>query len=109
LELPEAEIGPGFYLSLNMKLTETFLLRPPAPSLSDDEQEYLQKNLPWGKRLFQAAFAGNPEAQYAMSLFYRDHHCSAADRCLAEEWYLRAVSNGWLEIAPAKKDVRIFN
>ena len=109
LELPETEISPGFYLSLNMKLTETFLLRPPAPSLSDDEQEYLQKNLPWGKRLFQAAFAGNPEAQYAMSLFYRDHHCSAADRCLAEEWYLRAVSNGWLEIAPAKKDVRIFN
>lgn len=42
-----------------------------------------------------------------MSLIYQDNYCIESNYRLAEQWYKRARANGWLEIAPAKKDVRI--
>ena len=107
LNLPNKDLRPGFFLSLYRKFAEVTLLYPPSPSPSDNEQEYLLKNFPWGRQIYQAAFAGNPEAQYVMSLFYQDNYCITASYRLAEQWYKRARANGWLEIAPAKKDVRI--
>ena len=107
MELPHNSLRPGFFLNLYRKFTEVPLLRPPAPSHSDAEEEYLSRNFPWGKTIYQAAFADQPEAQYVMSLLYRDNYCLSPDLTLSEKWYLRAVSNGWLEMAPAKKDVRI--
>ena len=107
LDMPERSASPGFFLQLYRKLAEASLLRPLAPDQSADEQEYLFKKFPYGQLIFQAAFAGNPEAQYVMSIFYRDNHCIAPDSLRAEIWYKRAIANGWLEIAPAQKDVRI--
>ena len=103
-------ITSGFYLSYYRKLASCNLMRPKAPSANDDEKEYLNEHYPWGKPIFDAAFRGNAEAEYVMSLFYRDGiGTSVADYSLSEKWYRQAVRDGWLAIAPAKKDVKYRN
>lgn len=103
-------ITPGFYLSYYRKLANCNLMHPKAPSADEDEKEYLNEHYTWGKPIFDAAFQGNAEAEYVMSLFYRDGIGTfGADYSLSEKWYRQAVRDGWLAIAPAKKDVKYRN
>lgn len=72
LHLPETK--DGYYLRLH----EAFLKSRPlcfetVPCEIDDaesEMAYLMELFPYGKRLYEAAFAGNSEAMYALSLCY---------------------------------------
>ena len=108
LHMEQTAIRPGYYLQYCRKLAECALLHAKVPSPEEDEKDYLTRNFPWGKPIYDAAFAGNPEAQYAMSLLYRDGYCFQGARFRqAYEWYQRAMKSGWLEIAPAKRDVRL--
>lgn len=111
LNLPESSIRTGYYLYLCRKLMECTLLCPAdSPSLEDDEKEYLTRYFPYGKRIYDAAFDGNPEAQYAMNLLYREGICTRwPDLRLAGKWYMKALESGWLEIAPNKKDIQLCN
>ncbi len=65
--------------------------------------------LPWGKRIFDAAWAGNPEAQYVMSLFYHrySYRFSRYDGQRAADWYKKACDNGWLKIEASKPNIRL--
>ena len=106
VKLPPESIPSGFYLSYYRKLVECSLMRPKPPALDDDEREYLAKKFVWGKPIFDAAFSGHAEAEYVMSLFYRDGIGTAcADYRRSEKWYHQAIRDGWLAVAPAKKDV----
>ena len=107
LEVPKNRIRSGYYLQLYRKFVTVPLLKPRAPGVKDDEQDYLFSKFPLGRPIFEAAFAGNPEAQYVMSIFYRDDYCITPNLRLADEWYNRAKANGWQNIAPAKKDIHI--
>ena len=108
MEIPAESRTFGYYLSYCRKLAECSLMHAKAPTLHDDEQAYLEQHYAWGKPIFDAAFDGNAEAEYVMSLFYRGHIGSAySDYRRSENWYKKAVAHGWLDISPAQKDVRI--
>ena len=107
LGVPKNRIRHGYYLQLYRKFVTVPLLKPCAPGVKDDEQDYLFSKFHLGRPIFEAAFAGNPEAQYVMSIFYRDGYCITPNLRLADEWYNRAKANGWQKIAPAKKDIHI--
>ena len=83
------------------------LLKAKAPTLGTNELDYLSDCFPWANRIYEAAQNENPEAEYVMSLIYRDGYCIVPDIRLAEIWYKRAISHNWLQIAPAKKDICI--
>ncbi|WP_028128964.1 hypothetical protein [Selenomonas sp. AE3005] len=108
LEMMSKTPRAGYYLSYYRKLVEGRLLRTYSPALTEDEGEYIAKHYTWGIPIYEAAVRGNAEAQYVMSLFYRDGVCTAyPDRRRGEEWYKRAVESGWLEIAPDQGDIQI--
>lgn len=109
LNLPDAAIRPGYYLELFRKIMETRTLRLDPPSAKYDERTYLTHQLPWGKRFFDAAWAGNPEAQYVMSLFYHrySYRFSCYDAQRAADWYKKACDNGWLEIETSKPAIKL--
>lgn len=109
LNLPDSAIRPGYYLALFRMFMETDTLDPPPPSSKYDERTYLTHHLPWGKRIFDAAWAGNPEAQYVMSLFYHrySYRFSCYDGQRAADWYKKACDNGWLEIEASQPDIRL--
>lgn len=101
MNAPESEIGSGYYLSFYRKFMEVQLLRSRLPKPGEDEREALMRKFPCGKRIFDAAWEGNPEAQYVMSLLYRNinHYFASSDVARASEWYKKACENGWREIA----------
>lgn len=104
LTVPEASIRPGYYLHFFRRLSEARLLRPAPPGAADDEFSYLSAHFPAGKRIYDAAWAGNPEAQHVMGLLYSEEcHCFAwSDLRLAALWNQRARENHWEDIAPTK-------
>ena len=74
LTLPEAEICEGYYTRLHeMFLREKPLLFVvPPEETGTDEMEYLMRLFPYGERIYQAAFAGNREAQLVLAKCYDD-------------------------------------
>lgn len=109
VDLPESSVRPGYYLHLCRKLAEVRPHRSPPPTVEDDERIYLTEHYPLGKRIYDAAWGGNPEAQYVMSVFYSDEAglFSFGDRRLSWIWYAKACENGWLETKAAKTDIRL--
>lgn len=109
LELPGSAIRPGYYLELFRRFMETDTLRPYPPTAEDDERACLMRRLPWGKRIFDAAWAGDPEAQYVMSLFYHRycHRFASADARLSAAWYKRACENGWADLEASGPEIRL--
>lgn len=108
MNAPESEIGRGYFLSFYRKFLEVQLLRSRLPKSDEDEREAMMRKFPCGKRIFDAAWEGNPEAQYVMSLLYRNinHYFASSDVARASEWYKKACENGWREIAEPK-DIRL--
>ncbi len=109
LDLPESSVRPGYYLHLCRKFAEVRPSRPAPPTAEDDERAYLTEHFPLGKRIYDAAWAGNPEAQYVMSVFYSEEagRFSFGDRRLSWLWYTKACENGWLETKTAKTGIRL--
>ena len=110
LSLPAEEVAnaPLYYLNLNLKINTIMLLRYQAPDFQDDEIALLEERYPYIRHLFVAADNNNPEAQYVLHLMYSDailfNYC---DYRRADIWYQRAVSNGWLDLAPDKDDIKL--
>ena len=107
LDLPESSVRSGYYLHLCRKFAEVRPLSPYPPAAEDDERAYLTERYSLGKRIYDAAWAGNPEAQYVMSVFYSEHFAFGPVRRLAWSWYSKACENGWLETEAAKADIRL--
>ena len=110
LSLPETEIGRGYYLHLHRKLYATPILAYSQLPLEGEEEmvAYLHEGWPCTDRIFSAAWAGVPEAQYVMHLLYADGYClSRRDYRRSGEWYRRAMENGWGNISPEQADIRL--
>ena len=109
--MADDEIRPGFYLHMYRNLYATGLLfLGPLPSGEVDDIECLQEQWPFARRLLLAAAAGNPEACYVMHLIYVDGNFNlfhTPDFRRSEQWYKKAVANGWLAMAPDKDDIEI--
>ena len=84
------------------------LLRYQSPDFQDDEIVLLEERYPSIRHMFVAADNNNPEAQYVLHLMYSDailfNYC---DYRRADIWYQRAISNGWLDLAPDKDDIKL--
>jgi hypothetical protein len=110
LALPAEEVAnaPLYYLNLNLKINTIMLLRYQSPDFQDDEIVLLEERYPYIRHLFVAADNNNPEAQYVLHLMYSDailfNYC---DYRRATIWYQRAISNGWLDLAPDKEDIKL--
>ena len=108
MEIPEDEIRRGYYLSLYRKMVEVPLLRSYLPRPDEDEREALTRKIPCCRRIFDAAWTGDPEAQYTLSLMYQNSGFFVNKSDLqAREWYKKACENGWREIMPDKEDVSL--
>lgn len=106
LQTPSENIWEGYFLLLHLRMAEAGLPLVSIPADEVDEQAYLMEKIPVGERIFTAAFQENAEAEYVMHLLYSDFSCfSHPCRRLAKRWFLRAISHGWREIAPEKRDI----
>ncbi len=97
LDLPDDNVHPGYYLYLFRRFMETNILHPDPPTIKDDEYEYLQEHFPLGTRIYKEAWAGNPEAQFVMSLMYDEDSTrfwlKSSPRSIA--WLKKANESGW--------------
>lgn len=108
LDKSKSEIRRGYYLSFYRKLAEVRLLKTAPPRADGDEQAQLTYDFPCCRGIFDAAWSGNPEAQYVMSLLYRDENFfTRCDAKRSAAWYKKACENGWREIMPDKEDVSL--
>ena len=71
-----AETPGGYYLRLYhaFQMAKPLCFEVAVPNVYNEETEmaYLMELFPYGKRLYEAAFAGNGEARYVLSLCYND-------------------------------------
>ncbi len=108
LDSSKSEVRRGYYLSFYRKLAEVRLLKTAPPRADEDERARLTYDFPCCRGIFDAAWAGDPEAQYVMSLIYRDEnfftHCDARRSAV---WYGKACENGWRDVMPDKEDVSL--
>ena len=110
LALPAEEVAnaPLYYLNLNLKINTIILQRYQSPDFQEGETALLKERYPYIRHMFVAADNNNPEAQYVLHLMYSDailfNYC---DYRRADIWYQRAVSNGWLDLAPEKDDIKL--
>ena len=106
-ELPKHETGRGYYLCLYRKLLEVPFLRARPLRFDENERKGLTRRLPSGRRIFDAAWVGEPEAQYVISLLYRDGNFFTGSAARAEAWRKSAYDNGWREVRPDRRDIRL--
>ena len=111
LVMAEEDIKPGYYLQVYRKMYATDLLfLGPKPAAGVDDLACLRKQWPYARRIFDAAAADNPEAQYVMHLIYADGNFNLfnePDYNRSQQWYKKSVENGWLEQRPNKNDVTL--
>ncbi|SFT78155.1 hypothetical protein SAMN02910356_02083 [Selenomonas sp. GACV-9] len=109
LAVPETEQSVGYFLQLYRKTYATdILLRGTVPPEEADELRYLQHQWPFAAKIFQAAEAGEPEAQYVMHLLYADGNFGGFPQPYYRQsaaWYQKALDNGWRLTAPFVDDV----
>ena len=76
--LNSSERGDGYYYRLYKRLMKDgpicHEVTPPTEYDDENEMEYLMKLFPYGKKLYEAAFAGNIEAQHVLATLYYNNH-----------------------------------
>ena len=95
------ETSAGYYQRLyHVLMTASPLcseVTPPCTYDDTSEMAYLMSLLPYGKRIYEAAFAGDSEAQYVLSLCYSDggkyHTLFPLNKERSEYWKRRSYTN----------------
>lgn len=111
LELSEDYIKPGYYLDFHLCLSAARVPDISSYGKIHDDEHRLTEALPFAKRLFAAAWSGNPEAQYVMHLLYSTYSCfSNTNPRKARYWLSEASRNGWRPFEKLRMDnSRLFN
>ena len=76
----EEDRTEGYYVQLYRTMLKEGILPRIVISKKDfaSEFDYLMAVLPMGKPIYEAAFLGNPEAQYVLGMCYQEHHDALA-------------------------------
>ena len=93
LAMDEADIEEGYYLWLQERLdedTEPKKLEAGQGNFTDEISELMQIN-PQGRRIYEAALAGNTEAMRALGFMYARGKALQQDNDKALHWFMKAV------------------
>ncbi len=96
LAIPEQAICPDYYHYLGMRLLEVSARNISAPAWMkfEDEKASLMFKLPYGQRIYDAAFGGNAEAQRTLGMMYRHGKVFGNDQEKALRWLSNAAESG---------------